>query len=280
MIAYNVENEYAANTDARYMQDLQDFARASGIDVPITHNQCCDASWTPHWAEGLGAVQIPGVDDYPQSFDCPNAATTWGPWGEGVTERLRDDAPVFAAEYQAGAIDSFNAGYDKCRALTGPEYMSYFDKSNLVLSGATAFNHYMGFGGTNWGWLAQPNDVYTSYDYGAAITENRGLTAKYDEFKRQNFFLGAVAPLTTTDPVAAPVPADGAVQTAARADPSTHTQFVLVRHADRASATVDDARLGDAGRPLPGAGTDQRAYREGAGRRVRPGRAAPRLVQL
>jgi hypothetical protein len=188
-------------------------------------------------------VQIPGVDDYPQSFDCPNAATTWGPWGEGVTERLREDTPVFAAEYQAGSIDSFNAGYDKCRELTGPEYMSYFDKSNLIVSGATAFNYYMGFGGTNWGWLAQPNDVYTSYDYGAAITENRGLTTTYDEFKRQNYLLGSVAPLTATDPVTAPVSGSPAVQTVARANPSTHTQFVLVRHADRASASDESATL-------------------------------------
>ena len=211
--------------------------------MPITTNDCCDAaSWTSTWASGQGAVQIPGVDDYPQSFDCPNAATTWGPWGEGVTERLRDDTPVFAAEYQAGSIDSFNAGYGECRELTGPEYMSFFDKSNLIVSGATAFNYYMGFGGTNWGWLGQPNDVYTSYDYGAAITEDRRLTAKYDEFKRQNYFLGSVAPLTATDPATPPVSSNAAVQTVARTTPSG-TQFVLVRHADRASGSTESTTL-------------------------------------
>ena len=88
---------------------------------------------------GPGAVQIPGVDDYPQSFDCSNAATAWGPWGEGVTERVRDDAPVYAAEYQAGAIDLNNAGYEKCRELTGPEYMRFFYKNNVIASGATMF---------------------------------------------------------------------------------------------------------------------------------------------
>jgi beta-galactosidase GanA len=244
VVLYNAENEYAQNTDAAYMEDIQNTARGDGIDVPTTTNDCCDAaSWTSTWASGPGAVQIPGVDDYPQSFDCPNAATTWGPWGEGVTERLREDTPVFAAEYQAGAIDSFNAGYDKCRELTGPDYMSFFDKSNLIVSGATAFNYYMGFGGTNWGWLGQPNDVYTSYDYGAAITENRGLTAKYDEFKRQNYFLDSVAPLTETDPATAPASSDAAVQTVARVNPSTHTQFVLVRHTDRASASDESATL-------------------------------------
>ncbi|MBP2707705.1 beta-galactosidase [Microbispora sp. RL4-1S] len=248
VVLYNAENEYAANTDAAYMQDVQDRARADGIDVPITTNDCCDAaSWTSTWAEGPGAVQLPGVDDYPQSFDCANADTVWGPWGEGTTERLRDDIPVFAAEYQAGAIDGNNTGYDGCRDLTGPAYMKYFYKSNLMVTGATAFNYYMGFGGTNWGWLAQPNDVYTSYDYGAAITEARQLTRKYDEFKRQGYFLQAVAPLAKTDLVTGPaaaVAADNpAIGVVARANPDTGTRFALIRHADGTATTTDSATL-------------------------------------
>jgi beta-galactosidase GanA len=244
VVLYNAENEYAANTDRQYMEDIQTKARADGIDVPITHNQCCDnASWTTDWANGQGAVQILGVDDYPQSFDCPNVDTTWGPWGEGVTERAREDTPVFAAEYQAGSIDLLNAGYEKCRQLTGVNYMKYFHKNNLINSGATAFSYYMGFGGTNWGWLSQPNDVYTSYDYGAQITENRQLTAKYDEFKRQSYFLRAVAPLTKTDAVAGPVSDNAALSTPARANPDTRTQFALVRHTDRAATTDEAATL-------------------------------------
>ncbi|MEU4747041.1 beta-galactosidase, partial [Actinosynnema sp. NPDC023658] len=184
-----------------------------------------------NWSSGEGAVQVPGVDDYPQLFNClePDA---WGT-GEGVTRRLNDTAPVYAAEYQAGAIDLNDAGYDKCRDLTGPEYMKVFYKSNVVESGATMFGYYMAYGGTSWGWLPQPNDVYTSYDYGAAITESRQLTAKYDEFKRQGYFMNAVAPLRKTDPAAGPPPGDPAVATRARSNPDTRTQFVLVRHADR-----------------------------------------------
>jgi beta-galactosidase GanA len=244
IIAYNAENEYQANTDAAYMQDIQDQARAGGITVPIVTNVCCDAaSWASTWVSGPGAVQLPGVDDYPQSFDCANPRTTWGPWGEGVTERLRDDIPVFAAEYQAGAPDTGNAGVEGCRELTGPEYMSYFYKSNLIRSGATMFSYYMTFGGTSWGWLPQPNDGYTSYDYGAAITEARQLTTKYDEFKRQGYFLQAVTPLRRTEASAAPAPDNPAVQTVARANPDTGTQFVLVRHTERAAATAERATL-------------------------------------
>ena len=245
VLLYNVENEYAINTDAAYMEDLQARARSAGITVPITTNVCCDAAdWVSKWGSGPGAVQLPGVDDYPQSFDCANADTVWGPWGEGVTERISPDAPVFAAEYQAGAIDLGNAGYDKCRELTGPRYMKYFHKNNLIASGATAFNYYMGYGGTNWGWLGQPNDVYTSYDYGAAITEARQLTPKYDEFKRQGYFLRALKPLTKTDPAPGPATDNPALRTSARVNPDTGTQFVLLRHTDRA-ATSDDTALLD-----------------------------------
>lgn len=244
VILYNAENEYQVNTDAAYMQDIQDQARAGGITVPITTNDCCDAgSWSSTWATGPGAVQIPGVDDYPQSFECANPGL-WGPWGEGLTEKLRDDIPVFAAEYQAGAIDVGDAGYDRCRELTGPAFMKFFYKNNLIQTGATMFSYYMGYGGTNWGWLAQPNDVYTSYDYGAPITEARRLTPKYDEFKRQGYFLEAVAPLAKTDARTSPaIPDNAALTTAARANPDTGTQFVLVGHADRAATGADSATL-------------------------------------
>jgi beta-galactosidase GanA len=235
VIAYNVENEYAVNVDALYMEQLQEKARADGIDVPIVHNNCCGGGLA-NWSSGQGAVQIPGVDDYPQAFNCPDP-NTWGTWGDGVTRRLRDDAPVYAAEYQAGAIDLNNAGYEKCRELTGPDYMKVYYKSNIIGSGATMYGYYMLYGGTSWGWLPQPNDVYTSYDYGAAITESRGLMTKYDEFKRQGYFMTTVKPLAKTDPAAAPRQADPAVFIEARSNPDTRTQFVLVRHADRRTAT-------------------------------------------
>lgn len=241
IVAYNVENEYAVNVDARYMEQLQQKARADGIDVPIVHNNCC-GGFLANWSSGQGAVQIPGVDDYPQSFEC-QTPDVFGPWGDGVTRRLRDDAPVYAAEYQAGAIDLDNAGYDRCRDLTGPDYMRVFYKSNIVGSGATMHGYYMAFGGTSWGWLPQPNDVYTSYDYGAAITEHRQPTAKYDEFKRLGSFVTTVAPLTSTDPATAPVSDTAAVHTEARANPDTGTQFVLVRHAERTAATDASATL-------------------------------------
>ncbi|TDB74225.1 beta-galactosidase [Micromonospora sp. KC721] len=245
VLLYNVENEYQVNTDAAYMQAVQDKARADGIDVPVVTNICCGADdRASTWHSGVGAVQIPGMDDYPQSFDCTDGDAIGGSWGEGVTRRIRDDAPIYAAEYQAGSIDVTDAGYERCRELTGPEFMRLLYKNNAITGGATLFSYYMTYGGTNWGWLAQPDDVYTSYDYGAAITEGRQLTAKYDEFKRQGYLLTTVAPLTRTNPAAAPTVDNPALLAAARTNPDTGTQFVLLRHRDR-TATSDDSGVLD-----------------------------------
>ncbi|KAL5501416.1 hypothetical protein ACEPAH_8676 [Sanghuangporus vaninii] len=46
----------------------------------------------------------------------------------------------------------------------------------------------MPYGGTSWGAIRYPG-VYTSYDYGDAIAENRALTSKVTELKLQSLFI-------------------------------------------------------------------------------------------
>jgi hypothetical protein len=64
-----------------------------------------------------------------------------------------------------------------------------FYGTNLI-NRITIHNIYMTFGGTSWGWLAGPV-VYTSYDYGAAISEDRGLREKAYALKQQGMFVQA-----------------------------------------------------------------------------------------
>ena len=64
-----------------------------------------------------------------------------------------------------------------------------FYGTNLI-NRITIHNIYMIFGGTSWGWLAGPV-VYTSYDYGAAISEDRGLREKAYALKQQGMFVQA-----------------------------------------------------------------------------------------
>ncbi|GAA4614281.1 beta-galactosidase [Actinoallomurus liliacearum] len=237
VILYQIENEYGSNTDTAYMTDLEQQVRADGIDVPLTHNHCCGAST---WATGPGAVDLPGRDSYPQGFNC-STPDRWN--GVSTLPRFRDDAPIFTPEFQGGAFDPWGGpGYDKCRQLTGPDFEKVFYENNIA-NGATLQNFYMTYGGTSWGWLADPSQVYTSYDYGAAIKEDRELTPKYDEAKRLGYLTRAVAPLTKTDPVATGGPTNAAVSLAARANPDDNTHFYVLRHRDGTSTTTETTHL-------------------------------------
>jgi beta-galactosidase GanA len=237
VLLYQAENEYGNNGDATYMTQLQEQIRADGITVPIMHNYCCGEST---WATGPGSVPLPTRDSYPQGFNCSNP-TQWR--GVDVLTRLRDDVPVFTAEYQGGAFDPWGGpGYENCRQLIGPDFEKVFYKNNLA-NGATAQNFYMTYGGTSWGWLADPGVVYTSYDYGAAITETRQLTTKYDEQKRQGYFVTAVTPLTKTDPAGSAPTTDPAVLATTRVNPDDNTHFYVLRHRDSTSTATNATHL-------------------------------------
>jgi beta-galactosidase GanA len=237
VIMYQIENEYGNNTDAQYMQDQEAQVRADGITVPLSHNHCCGPST---WATGPGAVDIPGRDSYPQGFNC-STPDRWS--GVSTIPRFRDDSPIFTPEFQGGSFDPWGGpGYDNCRRLTGPDFAKVFYKNNIA-NGATLQNFYMTYGGTSWGWLADPQQVYTSYDYGAAIKEDRELTTKYDETKRIGYLTQSVAPLTKTDPIASQAPTSPAVRVDGRANPDDNTHFYVVRHRDSTATTTDNTHI-------------------------------------
>ncbi|KAI8454681.1 glycoside hydrolase superfamily [Phakopsora pachyrhizi] len=196
VIAIQIENEYLSDHNSwkgqpagkdGYMQDLSDMLRENGIIAPLTFN---DAGMELNFVRGQGSVDIYGLDSYPQSFNC-SEPDYWKPVVENYAayqEGLKLDSPLFIPEFQAGAFDPWGgSGYDNCRKLTGPQFESVFNLNNLAAN-LKMVNYYMVFGGTSWGYLPFPG-VYTSYDYGAAISENRDLTEKYDELKRQSLFL-------------------------------------------------------------------------------------------
>jgi hypothetical protein len=87
---------------------------------------------------------------------------------------------VIASEFGGGTTDEWaGPGYQNCFELTNQNYESVFYKS-LIGQGLTMMNFYMTYGGTSWGWLPYSGRadsfitaVYTSYDYGAAISEAR-----------------------------------------------------------------------------------------------------------
>jgi len=255
VILYQIENEYTGKSaaDVQYMADLEQQATSDGIDVPFTFNQCCGADT---FTSGTGAVNISGTDNYPLGFDCANTSNFSQPYGYPSYT----GEPIYLPEFQGGSFDGWGgSGYDNCAAMTGPDFENIFYKNN-VAQGATMQSNYMGVGGTNWGWLPDP-DVYTSYDYGSAIREtgeigtpsdpNDIAGSKFGENKLINDFETSVAPVTQTVAGAAPTASNPAVATMARVNPSDGTDFFYVRQADATStATVstslDDVNLDEA----------------------------------
>ncbi|KAJ1305575.1 hypothetical protein OPQ81_000575 [Rhizoctonia solani] len=182
-------NKYTyGHTD--HMKWIIEEMRANGITkVPITHN---DYRSGGQFASGTAKVDLYAWDGYPLGFDCSHP-DIWKEVDSALDANHRKwnpAEPLYLAEYQGGAFDPWNGpGYGACYNLINEQFANVFYK-NSYAAGTYLQNLYMTYGGTNWGNLATPT-VYTSYDYGSAISEDRSLTTKYSELKLQGLFLHA-----------------------------------------------------------------------------------------
>ncbi|KAF2676592.1 glycoside hydrolase family 35 protein [Lentithecium fluviatile CBS 122367] len=208
VILFQPENEYSMGMnnvtfpDAAYMNGLMKQFRDLGIVVPFINNVA--------WPNGVNApgtdapVDIYGHDAYPLGFNCTDP-TYWiddslpTNWRETHLEQS-PDTPYMLVEYQGGAFQPWGGdGFDKCADFTNHEFERVFYKNNIA-AGATISNFYMTFGGTNWGNLGHAGG-YTSYDYGAAITEERQVhRQKYSEAKLIAHFVQASPALASAIP--------------------------------------------------------------------------------
>jgi beta-galactosidase GanA len=230
VVLYQLENEYFGD-DAAYMEELKAAVRAQGITVPTFHN---DVGRKLRWATGKGAPDLYGTDNYPVGFDC-NRTSLPGLEDYRPLRPTLGERPLIFAEFQGGAFDPWGGpGYDRCRVLTGPAFERVVYGNNIE-SRFTTHNVYMAHGGTNWGWLADPNQVYTSYDYGAAFNEQRQLTDKVPVFKQQGYLLASVADLSKTDDVGLQAGTDPAVRVWVAQNPDKGSRFYFVRHSDGAA---------------------------------------------
>ncbi|HEY2042042.1 MAG TPA: beta-galactosidase [Jatrophihabitans sp.] len=237
VIAYQVENEFYDSSAAarQYMTHLESKATADGITVPLTGNN------NGTFNNGAGALAIDGPDSYPQGFNCSNP-TKWN----GVPDISYDHPagkPLYTPEFQGGSFDPWGGpGYDNCRQLTGADFENVFYKQNIAV-GATMQSFYMTYGGTSWGWQADPSQVYSSYDYGAPISEGRQLGAKYDQDKLIGYFTQAVKSLTKTERLAVTPPMSSAIVDNALINPDDGTQFHVLRHANSTSTSTDSTHI-------------------------------------
>lgn len=188
VIAFQIENEYSTNgAEPDYMQELYDIAREMGVKVPIFHNDA--------YCAGLYAdiVDVYGCDIYP--YITPEQDWKKDTFIYDTLDNLEDhvkplkpDAPLYIAEMQAGWFDKyFSAGYEHIINHLGDENINIVTKTALS-QGVTMFNHYMACGGTSWGNIAC-DEVYTSYDFSAPLSENGLPKGSYFKAKEANYFL-------------------------------------------------------------------------------------------
>ncbi|KAI8816116.1 glycoside hydrolase superfamily [Fimicolochytrium jonesii] len=239
VILYQAENEYSnmnpANLTRPYMDAIYQLARKDGIVVPIFHNDLKNGG---NWASGFGAPDMYAWDGYPNNFDCRKPAK-WNPvWDDWNFQRRQANTPLFLAEFQAGSFDPWGgAGYDKCRELTNDQFERVFYKDNIG-AGVTIQNFYMTYGGTNWGHLAAPL-VYSSYDFGAPISESLSLTTKYHATKLIGYFLQASPDIANTVTFAASTTLKD-VRVRALRNEETGAEFRILRQWD-ATSTAEKA---------------------------------------
>ena len=239
IILYQIENEFSSSSaDAvTYMQALEAQARANGITVPFFDNNIgAYGLWRPGTP---GGVDIYGIDSYTQGFDATNPQV-WHPVYDFYYLRSQGAElnPEFIAETQGGSIDYWaGPGFGNCYELTNPNFNRVFYKNNIA-GGVTMQSLYMLFGGTSWGWLPS-EDLYTSYDYGAAITEGRQLTDKYNENKKIGYFVSSVTDIDYTETVSDVASSNANLRVRALVNPTTLTQFFTLIHVDSTSTSFE-----------------------------------------
>lgn len=241
VILFQPENEYSQAIsdvtfpDREYFQSVEDQYREAGITVPFISNDAAPRGYlTP--GSGNGSVDIYGHDAYPLGFDCANPYS----WPDGAlplqfrTLHLEQSpsTPYSLVEFQGGSFDAWGgSSFAKCTILLNEQFERVFYKNDFSF-GVTIFNVYMTYGGTNWGNLGHPGG-YTSYDYGAAIAEDRTiLREKYSEARLEVNFL-KVSPeyLTATPGIASNGTFTNMAALATTQLKGNATNFYVVRHA-------------------------------------------------
>ncbi|SNX83489.1 related to beta-galactosidase precursor [Melanopsichium pennsylvanicum] len=197
VILVQADNEYKTGvTERAYMEQLVSRLKSNGISLPITYN---DPGRDNNFVD---LVDLYGLDSYPQRFDCSHPSD-WVPFRDDYLEyhlETNPDQPFYIPEFQGGSYDPYGGpGYEACASMTNSSFTRVANQA-LIAQRVTLLSLYMVYGGTNWGGLAEP-DVYTSYDYGAALTEHRQTTEKYLELKRQGNLLAAFPDLAMTEQI-------------------------------------------------------------------------------
>jgi beta-galactosidase GanA len=260
VILHQIENELALTTPSqrRYMDHLYAKARADGITVPLFHNdQGRNGYWVPESSKVEKVVHglndMYAFDGYPGGTCTVEgkptrgvAAPDWGFYGPGGAKggaSASPDTPGFLAEFGGGWFDYWgsNGGYE-CNAIQrGRRFQRVFYGTNLA-NGIDIQSFYMVYGGTSWGWLPAPV-VFSSYDYGSAISEPRVLRDKAMEMKALGGLIASVPDLAGMIPAGQPEISSPHIQIYHNKSPETDARFLMVTHKPSNGQTDDAFRF-------------------------------------
>ena len=204
VLLYQVENELLSDNAARgaFLKSLVSQVKSDGIDVPLFHNDYGLGGRFKNTS--LYGTDFYAYDKYPVGFNC-SAGRNRIDDSEATFRSYAPNSPHFITESQGGAFTPWGASYNAsdCYTYTDEGFTRQWGVHNIG-NGVTAFNYYMAYGGTNWGWTGAPASGFTSYDYGAGITEDRTLTPKASVQKETGYYTKAVPELSDMNPVQAP----------------------------------------------------------------------------
>jgi hypothetical protein len=256
VILHQIENELALTTPAqrRYMDHLYAKARADGLTIPLFHNdQGRNGYWTPESSKVEKVVPGPSdlyaFDGYPGGTCTVEgkptrgvAAPDWGFYGPGGAKggaSASPDTPGFLAEFGGGWFDYWGSnGSYECNAIQrGKRFQRVFYGTNLA-NGIGIQSFYMVYGGTSWGWLPAPV-VFTSYDYGSAISEPRALREKAMEMKALGGLIASVPDLAGMIPAGPVAISSPNIQIYHNRSPETDARFLMVTHKPSNGQTSD-----------------------------------------
>ncbi|KAI1103222.1 glycoside hydrolase family 35 protein [Jackrogersella minutella] len=243
------DTDFPAQLNRNYMEHVKkQFKKAGNVVPQMVNDHLYQGNWAP--GSGLGETELYGIDAYPMRYDCEHPEVwpkiRWPENWQTMHQQYSPNTPFFVAEFQGGSGTGFGSvNADACNALVNEESVRVLWKNNYSFA-IKMLNIYMTYGGTNWGNLGYRGGD-TSYDYGAAIKENRHIwREKFSEEKLEaHFFKVSPAYLTavagnasngsyvSTDQIAT-TPVFGT---------ESPTNFYIIRHADWTSTNTTTYKL-------------------------------------
>jgi len=244
VIAFQIENEYIEkqffHANGQYMQELVKYAREFGLTIPLFHDDAMEFnSWN-------NLVDLYGFNRYVIFAPKTPKQIPLAPWSPKTFMNIVDKAeekvrkmgghaasgPLLIPETQGGWFNHWTVkyGYDELYSYYGDTFQKLVAES-YTAQGVGALCFYMGYGGTNWAAISNP-EVYTSYDYSAMIREYGYQSNKSRQVRLFTLFRDAfMADLLRTDvftPLIKSTPED--ILFKARKSVDTRMEFYFCRN--------------------------------------------------